>query len=65
MRVHVVGVPDEIELLKKQLADVKAENELLRLQLGNVTILYKEELTASGKLAKLKRDAPVTIAVGK
>jgi hypothetical protein len=42
----------EIERLKKELAEAKAENDRLRLQLDNVTLLYKQGLLAESKLPK-------------
>jgi hypothetical protein len=44
------GVPDEIEVLKKELAEAKVEIEELKLRLCNVTFLLKKEMTESGKL---------------
>jgi hypothetical protein len=40
----------EIEFLKKQLAEAKAAIASLTLQLNNVTLLYRNELLAGGKL---------------
>jgi hypothetical protein len=48
----------ELETLRKQLAEAKAEIDALRLQLSNATFLYKAELTKSGKLTKPTRDDP-------
>jgi hypothetical protein len=45
----------EIERLKKELAEAKAENDLLRLQLDNVTLLYRQILIGDGKLPKVSR----------
>jgi hypothetical protein len=42
----------EIERLKKELAEAKAENDRLRLQLDNVTLLYRQELLVASKLPK-------------
>jgi hypothetical protein len=42
----------EIDRLKKELADSKAENQKLRRQLDNVTLLYKQMLVEAGKLPK-------------
>ena len=42
----------EIERLKKELADAKAENDRLRLRLDNVTLLYRQEMLAASKLSK-------------
>jgi hypothetical protein len=42
----------EIERLKKELAEAKAENDRLRLQLDNVTLLYRQTLLAESKLPK-------------
>jgi regulator of replication initiation timing len=42
----------EIEQLKKQLAEAKAENDRLRLQLENTMLLLRSEMTSSGKLPK-------------
>jgi hypothetical protein len=42
----------EIELLKKQLADARAENDALTLRLNNITLMLKKEMTASGSLPK-------------
>ena len=42
----------EVEYLKKELAEAKAENDRLRLQLDNVTLLYKQMLVEAGKLPK-------------
>ena len=43
---------NETDLLKKQLAEAKAEIEDLRLRLNNTLLLLKGEMTASGKLPK-------------
>jgi hypothetical protein len=40
----------EVEALKKQLAAAKAELDGVRLQLKNVMVLLKKEMTASGRL---------------
>jgi hypothetical protein len=45
---------DEIELLKKRLAEAEREIKTLRLQLSNVMVLLKKEMTASGNLPNLK-----------
>jgi len=50
--VLTVGVPDEMQALKKELADVKVEIEELKLRLSNVTLLLKKEMIESGKLPK-------------
>ena len=42
----------EIERLKKELAEAKAENIRLRLQLDNVTLLYRLMMVETGKLSK-------------
>jgi regulator of replication initiation timing len=46
----------EIERLKKELADAKAENDRLRLRLDNVTLLYRQELLAASKLPKAAKE---------
>ena len=46
----------EIERLKKELADAKAENDRLRLQLDNVTLLYKLMMVETGKLPKAAKE---------
>jgi hypothetical protein len=46
----------EIERLKKELAEAKAENDRLRLQLDNVTLLYRQELLAESKLPKAAKE---------
>ena len=43
---------NEIELLKKQLAEANAEIDNLRLRLSNVTLMLKKEMLDSGKLPK-------------
>jgi len=48
----IAGVPDEMQALKKELADAKAEIEELKLRLSNVMLLLKKEMTESGKLSK-------------
>jgi len=45
-------VQDEILILKKELAEAKAEIEVLMLRLSNVTVLLKKEMVASGSLPK-------------
>jgi len=45
----------EIEQLKEQLAEARAENQSLMLRLSNVTFLLKKEMVASGNLPKLKQ----------
>ena len=42
----------EVERLNGQLAEAKAENDRLRLQLDNVTLLYRQMLIETGKLPK-------------
>jgi len=42
----------EIELLKKQLAEAKAEIEDLTLRLRNTMFLLRKEMSESGKLPK-------------
>jgi hypothetical protein len=39
----------EVERLKRQLAEAKAENDRLRLQLDNVTLLYRQMMIEAGK----------------
>jgi hypothetical protein len=51
-------MPDDIELLKREIKLLKVENDILRLQLDNAMLLYTSEMTASGKLPKIER-APV------
>ena len=46
----------EIERLKKELAEAKAENDRLRLQLDNVTLLYRQQLLATPKLPKVAKE---------
>jgi hypothetical protein len=46
---------DEIEAIKKELAEALAEIENLKLRLNNVTLLLKSEMTRSGSLPKPKR----------
>ena len=46
----------EIELLKKQLAEARAEIVELRLRLSNSSMLLRIEMTASGKLPKYDQD---------
>jgi len=48
-------VADEIESLKKELAEARAEIQSLHLRLSNVTLLLKKEMTESGKLPKPNR----------
>jgi hypothetical protein len=45
-------VQNEVDVLKEELALVKAENERLRLQL-NVMVLLKSEMAASRTLPKV------------
>ena len=47
----------EIEALRKELAEAKAEIQRLNLRLSNVTLLLKKEMTASGSLPKPEKDA--------
>jgi len=42
----------EIDRLKKELAVAKAENDRLRLQFDNVTLLYKQMRIEAGKPPK-------------
>ena len=42
----------EIERLKKELAEAKAENARLRLQLDNVALLYRRMMLKADKLPK-------------
>jgi hypothetical protein len=46
-------VPNEIEMLRKELAAANVEIENLRLRLSNVTYILKEEMTSSGRLPNL------------
>jgi hypothetical protein len=43
-----------MQLLKKELAEARAEIESLRLRLNNTTFLLKKEMTASGSLPNPK-----------
>ena len=43
-------MPDEITILKQELAEAKARIEYLELNLSNVTLLLKREMTETGKL---------------
>jgi hypothetical protein len=45
----------EVERLNSQLAEAKAENDQLRRQLDNATLLLKQEMFDSGKLKLPKR----------
>jgi hypothetical protein len=49
-------VTDENKALKLQLAAAQAEIEMLKLNLSNVTLLLKHEMTASGKLPDPRTD---------
>jgi hypothetical protein len=40
----------DIERLKKELAEARAEIDNLRLRLNNVTLLLRKEMIAAGKL---------------
>ena len=42
----------EVERLNRKLAEAKAENDQLRRQLDNATLLLKKEMLDSGKLPK-------------
>jgi len=46
----------EIQLVKKQLAEAKAEIADLRLRLSNSSMLLKIEMTESGKLPKFDQE---------
>ena len=50
--MQAARVPDEIQTLKKELAEAKAEIDNLTLRLSNVTLLLKKEMADSGKLSK-------------
>ena len=58
---HAIGCNDfdmtEIEILKKMLAEAKAENQSLRLQLDNVTLLLRKEMVVAGKPPKYQNAA--------
>ena len=43
---------DDVEALKKELAEAKAEIQNLMLRLSNVTVMLKKEMTESGSLSK-------------
>jgi predicted RNase H-like nuclease (RuvC/YqgF family) len=49
---HLLVCMTEIEALKKELEEAKAEIESLHLRLANVTLLLKKEMVESGKLPK-------------
>ncbi len=53
---------NELEALKAELAAAKAENERLRLQLNNVMLLLKMEMTTPGTLPKVS--VPDTSSTG-
>ncbi len=46
----------ELERLKKELAEARAEIENLNLRLSNVTFLLKKEMIASGKIVGPSRE---------
>jgi hypothetical protein len=50
----------EIELLKKQLAEAKAENQSLMLRLNNVMFMLKQEMTASESIPKARPEPPAS-----
>ena len=45
---------DEVEALKKELFEAKAEIEHLRLRLGNANLLLRAEMMETGKIPKLE-----------
>ena len=47
-------MPDDVEALKRELAEAKAEIQSLMLRLSNVTLMLKKEMTESGSLPKPK-----------
>jgi len=50
---------DEVEALKKELAEAKAEIAHLRLRLGNANLLLRAEMAVTGTLPKLEpRNTP-------
>ena len=49
---------NETKALKLELAAAKAEIIQLRLNLDNVTLLLKREMTESGKIPDLRNSAP-------
>jgi len=44
---------DQVEVLKKELAEAKAEIEHLRLRLGNANLLLRAEMMETGKIPKM------------
>jgi hypothetical protein len=51
-------VENEIESLKKELAEAKAQIEILRLNLSNVTLLLRKEMIETGKLTNPTSTSP-------
>jgi hypothetical protein len=45
---------EEVEALKKELAEANAEIAHLRLRLGNANLLLRAEMAETGKLPKLE-----------
>ena len=45
---------DEVEALKKELAEAKAEIERLRLRLDNANLLLRAEMMETGRIPKME-----------